>query len=66
MISIKIIKGRIYLKEYDKKIIKKHLTTERTRIKLIENLIIGSSNMKELINNPLSKIYNIEKKKRSS
>jgi len=37
VISIKIIKGRTYLKEYDKKIIKKHLTTERTRIKLIEN-----------------------------
>ena len=62
MILIKIVKGKSYLKDYDRKIIKKHLTNEETRIRLIENLIIVSANMKELINSPLSKIYKIQKK----
>ena len=62
MILIKIVKGKSYLKDYDRKIIKKHLTNEEIRIKLIENLIIVSANMKELINSPLSKIYKIQKK----
>ena len=62
MISIKIKKGKVYLKDYDKKIIKKHLINEETRIRLIENLIINSNNMNELINSPLSRIYKIEKK----
>jgi len=62
VILIKIVKGKSYLKDYDRKIKKKHLTNEEIRIKLIENLIIVSANMKELINSPLSKIYKIEKK----
>ena len=51
------------MKDFRKKIINKHNTVEEGRIKAIENLIIQSENMKELMKNPLSKVYNIEKKK---
>jgi len=62
---LKIIKTSTYLKEFQKKIIKKHLKKEEETLKKIEQLIINNENMKELILNPFSKIYNIEKKKQN-
>lgn len=60
---MKIIKTAKYKKDLRKKIIDKHKTKEESRIEAIEELMIQSINMKELMLNPLSKVYNIEKKK---
>ena len=61
---MKIIKTSGYKKDFQKKIIKKHKKNEQEVIERIEQLLIQSSNMKELMINPLSNVYNIEKKKR--
>ena len=60
---MKIIKDKIYIKDYKKKIEYKHLYKEIERIKNIEDLILDSKNLKSLIINPLSSIYGIEQKK---
>lgn len=57
-----IYKSKKYLKDYKKYLVNKHLYKEIDRLEKIEGLIIESENMKSLINNPLSKIYYIEKK----
>lgn len=62
VIIIIINKSNNYIKDYKKKLIKKNLLNEIERIRKIENLIIESKNMKELMLNPLSKVYSIEKK----
>lgn len=59
---MKIIKTKIYIKDLQKKIINKHKVKEEETIKAIEELMIQSSNLKELMLNPLSIVYNIEKK----
>lgn len=59
---LKIIKTKIYIKDLQKKIINKHKVKEEETIKAIEELMIQSSNLKELMLNPLSIVYNIEKK----
>lgn len=59
---MKIQKSKKYLKEYQKKIINLHKEREKERINKIENLIINSSNLKELTSNPLAVVYGIEKK----
>ena len=61
---MKIIKTSGYKKDFQKKIIKKHKKNEEEVIERIEQLLIQSSNMKELMINPLSNVYNIKKKKR--
>ena len=61
--TLKIIKGKTYLKDYKKKIVYKHMQKEIDRIKDIENLILDSTNLKMLLLNPLSIIYGIEQKK---
>lgn len=61
---MKIIKTSGYKKDFQKKIIKKHKKNEQEVIEKIEQLLIQSSNMKELMINPLSNVYNIEKKNR--
>ena len=55
-----IIKSKNYNKAYNKYIIKKHLIKEKTRIENIENVIINSKNLQELINDPYKNIYHIE------
>ncbi len=60
---MKIIKTSTYIKDIQKKIKNKHMKKEEETIENIENLMIISENMKELMLNPLSRIYNIEKKK---
>ena len=60
---MKIIKGKAYLKDYKKKIEYKHLNKEIERISNIEELILDSQNLKELIINPLSIVYGIRQKK---
>ena len=60
---MKIIKGKAYLKDYKKKIEYKHLNKEIERISNIEELILDSKNLKELIINPLSIVYGIRQKK---
>ena len=60
---MKIIKTAIYKKDLQKKIKNKHKKKEEETIEFIEELMIQSSNMKELMLNPLSVVYNIEKKK---
>ena len=60
---MKIIKGKAYLKDYKKKIEYKHLNREIERISNIEELILDSQNLKELILNPLSIVYGIRQKK---
>lgn len=59
---MKIIKTKNYIKDLQKKIKNKHKTKELETIEAIEELMIQSKNMKELMLNPLSIIYNIEKK----
>lgn len=59
---MKIIKTSKYTKDFQKKIVDKHKKKEEETIIKIEELLIQSENMKELIINPLSKVYNIEKK----
>ena len=60
---MKIIKGKAYLKDYKKKIEYKHLNKEIERISNIEELILDSQNLKEVILNPLSIVYGIRQKK---
>lgn len=60
---MKIIKLPKYLRDFKKNLKNKHLKKEMDRIERIENLLKYSNNMKKLLNNPLSKTYNIEKKK---
>jgi len=59
---LKLFKTPAYKKDLQKKIIKKHMKKEEMIIIKIEQLLINSENMKEVVLNPLSKIYNIEKK----
>lgn len=58
-----IIKNKAYERDLKKKIISKHKDKELSNIYAIEYLIKKSQNLKELINKPESKLYNIEKKK---
>lgn len=60
---MKIIKTTTYLKDLQKKIKNKHKKKEEETIEAIEELMIQSKNMKELMLNPLAIVYNIEKKK---
>lgn len=60
---MKIIKTKNYLKDLQKKIKDKHKIKEEETIEAIEELMIQSENMKKLMLNPLSIVYNIEKKK---
>lgn len=50
------------MRDLKKKIISKHKIKELSNIYAIEYLIKKSNNLKELINKPESKLYNIEKK----
>lgn len=59
---MKIIKTKNYIKDIQKKIKNKHKIKEAETIEAIEELMIQSKNMKELMLNPLSIVYNIEKK----
>ena len=59
---MRIIKTKSYTKDFQKKIKSKHKKKEEETIEAIEELIIQSINMKELMINPLSRVYNIEKK----
>ena len=61
---LKIVKTAGYKKDFQKKIVKKHKKKEQEVIERIEELLIQSINMKELMINPLRIVYNIEKKKR--
>ena len=61
---MKIVKTTGYKKDFQKKIVKKHKKKEQEVIERIEELLIQSTNMKELMINPLRIVYNIEKKKR--
>lgn len=61
---MKIIKTSGYKKDFQKKIKNKHKKNEEEIINKIEELLIQSNNMKELMINPLSVVYNIEKKNR--
>ena len=59
---MKIIKSKQYEKDYKKKIANKHKLYEICRINNIEELILDSKDLKSLLLNPLSKIYNINQK----
>ena len=61
---MKIIKSKNYIKDIQKKIKNKHMKKELETITKIEELMINTNNMKELILNPFSKVYRIEKKER--
>ena len=56
---MQIIKTKTYIKDLQKKIKNKHKKKEQ---ETIEELMIQSKNMQEVIINPLSRVYNIEKK----
>lgn len=60
---MKVIKTKTYIKDVQKKIKNKHKQIEELTIEAIESLLVQSKNMKELMQNPLSVVYNIEKKK---
>lgn len=60
---VKIIKTSKYKRDLQKNIKNKHMKKEEETIEAIEELMIQSTNMKELLLNPLSIVYNIEKKK---
>lgn len=59
---MKIIKTAGYKKDFQRKILRMHKNKEKEVIEKIEELLIQSYNMKELMINPLSIVYNIEKK----
>ena len=59
---MKIIKTTTYKKDLQKKIKNKHMKKEAETIEAIEELMIQSINMRELMLNPLSMVYGIEKK----
>lgn len=63
---MKIIKNKKYIKDIQKKIINKHMKKELETINKIEELMINTENMKDLMLNPFSKVYKIEKKERKS
>jgi plasmid maintenance system killer protein len=52
-----------YLKDYKQKIQRKNKDQEKRRIEDIKTLIVSSDNLKLLLENPYSKIYDIEQKK---
>ena len=54
---MQIVKTKTYIKDLQKKIKNKHKKKEEETIEAIEELII-----QELMINPLSRVYNIEKK----
>ena len=58
-----IIKTSEYKKDIQKKIKNKHKKRELEVIEAIEELMIQSENMKQMMLNPLARVYNIEKKK---
>lgn len=60
--EMNIIKEKIFEREYKKKIVNKNKTKEINTYKKIENLILDCQNLKELLLNPLSNVYKIEKK----
>lgn len=60
---MKIIKTSAYKRDLKRKIENKHLEEEIENISKIENLLMLSTSMKEVLENPLSIIYGIEKKK---
>lgn len=57
-----INKSKQFKKSYNKNILDKHLDKEKERISNIENLIINSKNLQDLINSPYKNIYHIEQK----
>ena len=59
---MQIIKTKTYIKDLQKKIKNKHKKKEQETIEAIEELMIQSKNRQEVIINPLSRVYNIEKK----
>lgn len=59
---MKIIKNKIFLKDYKKKILDKHKVKEEEMFNKIEELILDSPNLKALLLNPLSNIYKINQK----
>ena len=61
---MQIIKTTKYKKDLQKKIINKHKKKEEEIILRIEELIILSDNMKELLINSQAIVYGISKKKR--
>lgn len=61
MILIIIIKSTKFKNDY-KKLKKKHMDKELDKLSKVEELIIESDSMKNLMLNPLHIIYNIEKK----
>ena len=59
---MKIIKSKKYEKDYKKKILNKYKQKEINRIQNIEELVLDSENLKSLLLNPLSLVYNIRQK----
>ena len=59
---MKLLKTSVYKKDVQKKIINKHLQREFERIESNEELLKQSNDMKELMFNPLARVYCIEKK----
>ena len=66
MIKIKIIKTKAYTKDYRAKLKNKHMNREMILLEKIEQFLIYSKSMKEVMQDSLHIIYNIEKKKRGS
>ncbi len=52
-----------YIRDYKQKITRKNKVQEAKRIEDIKTLIVSVDNLKSLLNNVYSKIYNIEQKK---
>ena len=63
MIKIKIIKTKGFTKDYRTKLKNKHLNKEIALLQKIEQLLISCESMKEVMEDSLHIIYNIEKKK---
>lgn len=59
---MQIVKTSSYKQDLKRKIINKNLLMELEVINKIEDLIISSNNMQELIFSPFKNVYHIEKK----
>ena len=64
VIKIKIIKTKAYTKDYRTKLKNKHMNKEMILLEKIEQFLISSESMKDVMQDSLHIIYNIEKKKR--
>ncbi|MBR2744777.1 MAG: hypothetical protein IKE01_05750 [Clostridia bacterium] len=62
MIKIKIIKTKSYTKDYRAKLKNKHMNREMILLEKIEQFLISSESMKDVMQDSLHIIYNMDRR----